>query len=187
MDIFVAKLNAQTTSDQLKELFGQFGNVVSSKLIMDRETGMSKCYGFVEMDDVNDGKTAVEQLNGVDFMGNYIVVKESEQRPQGGRSDFGGGGSRGGFGGGGSRGGFGGGSGGGGSRGGFGGGSGGGGSRGGYGGGSGGGGSRGGYGGGGGGGSRGGYGGGSGGGGGRSDYGNRSGGSRDGGGYNRYE
>ncbi len=142
MDIFVAKLNAQTTSDQLKELFGQFGNVVSSKLIMDRETGMSKCYGFVEMDDVNDVKTAVETLNGSEFMGNFIVVKESEPRSQqpqerrsfggGGRSDFGGGGSRGGFGGGGSRGGFGGGSGGG-SRGGYGGG--GGGSRGGYGGG----------------------------------------------------
>lgn len=183
MDIFVAKLNAQTTSDHLKELFGQFGNVVSSKLIMDRETGMSKCYGFVEMDDVNDVKTAVETLNGSEFMGNFIVVKESEPRSQqpqerrsfggGGRSDFGGGGSRGGFGGGGSRGGFGGG--GGGSRGGYGGGGGSRDNRGGYGGG--GGGSRGGY---GGGGSRGGYGGG----GSRGGY--SGGGSRDGG-YNSYE
>lgn len=182
MDIFVAKLNAQTTSDQLKELFGQFGNVVSSKLIMDRETGMSKCYGFVEMDDVNDVKTAVETLNGSEFMGNFIVVKESEPRSQqpqqerrsfgGGRSDYGGG-SRGGFGGGGSRGGFGGG--GGGSRGGYGGGGGSRDNRGGYGGG--GGGSRGGY---GGGGSRGGYGGG----GSRGGY--SGGGSRDGG-YNSYE
>lgn len=97
MDIFVAKLNAQTTSDNLKELFEQFGNVVSSKVIMDRETGMSKCYGFVEMDDVNDVKAAVEQLNGAEFMGNTIVVKESEPRPQQDRrssdrrQDFGGG------------------------------------------------------------------------------------------------
>jgi RNA recognition motif-containing protein len=86
MDIFVAKLNADTTADQIKELFGQFGNVTSCKLIMDRETGMSKCYGFVEMDNDAEGDSAIEQLNESSFMGNYIVVKKSEPRTQEKRS-----------------------------------------------------------------------------------------------------
>jgi len=100
MDIFVAKLNSDTTADQITELFGQFGKVSSTKLIMDRETGMSKCYGFVEMEDEAEGTAAIQQLNDTNFMGNYIVVKQSEpraqekrsfdRRPQGG----GGGGSR---------------------------------------------------------------------------------------------
>ena len=79
MDIFVAKLSSETTSDQIKELFSQYGQVNSVKLIMDRETGMSKCYGFVEMDD-EEGSAAIEHLNDTNFMGKYIVVKESEPR-----------------------------------------------------------------------------------------------------------
>ncbi|MBN1924535.1 MAG: RNA-binding protein [Prolixibacteraceae bacterium] len=80
MDIFVAKLNADTTADQLKELFAQYGSVLSAKLIMDRETGMSKCYGFVEMEDDSEGSNAIEQLNDTNFMGNFIVVKRSEPK-----------------------------------------------------------------------------------------------------------
>ena len=86
MDIFVAKLNAVTTADEITELFSQFGKVSSTKLIMDRETGMSKCYGFVEMEDEDEGATAIEHLNDTKFMGNYIVVKKSEPRPQEKRS-----------------------------------------------------------------------------------------------------
>lgn len=86
MDIFVAKLNSDTTADQITELFGQFGNVTSCKLIMDRETGMSKCYGFVEMPNDAEGDSAIEHLNETNFMGNYIVVKKSEPRPQEKRS-----------------------------------------------------------------------------------------------------
>lgn len=81
MDIFVAKLNSETTADQIKELFSQYGKVSSTKLIMDRETGMSKCYGFVEMEDEDEGNAAIEHLNDTHFMGNYIVVKKSEPRP----------------------------------------------------------------------------------------------------------
>jgi RNA recognition motif-containing protein len=80
MDIFVAKLNSETTADQIKELFSQYGKVSSTKLIMDRETGMSKCYGFVEMEDESEGNAAIEHLNDTHFMGNYIVVKKSEPR-----------------------------------------------------------------------------------------------------------
>jgi len=81
MDIFVAKLNADSTADEVKELFSQYGKVSSAKLIMDRETGMSKCYGFVEMEDESEGAAAIEHLNDTNFMGNYIVVKQSEPRP----------------------------------------------------------------------------------------------------------
>lgn len=86
MDIFVAKLNADTNADQLTELFGQYGTISSAKVIMDRETGMSKCFGFVEMEDEAEGASAIEHLNDSNFMGNYIVVKRSEPRPQEKRS-----------------------------------------------------------------------------------------------------
>ena len=102
MDIFVAKLNSETTADQITELFSQFGTVDSCKLIMDRETGNSKCYGFVEMNDEAEASAAIEQLNDTNFMGNYIIVKKSEprtqekrsfdKRPAGGRNRIGGGG-----------------------------------------------------------------------------------------------
>ncbi|MGF7137963.1 RNA recognition motif domain-containing protein [Roseimarinus sediminis] len=82
MDIFVAKLNAETTADDLTELFSQFGTVASTKLIMDRETGMSKCYAFIEMINEMEGAAAIEQLNDTKFMGNYLVVKKSEPKPK---------------------------------------------------------------------------------------------------------
>jgi RNA recognition motif-containing protein len=86
MDIFVAKLNSETTPEHLEELFSQFGTVTSSKVIMDRDTGASKCYGFVEMENAEEGSSAIEQLNESEFMGNNIVVKQSEPRNQERRS-----------------------------------------------------------------------------------------------------
>lgn len=88
MNIFVAKLNSQTTSDDLTQLFSQFGNVSDSKVIMDRETGRSKCFGFIEMDDEAEGTAAIEQLNETDFMGSNIVVKKSEPRAEQPRRSF---------------------------------------------------------------------------------------------------
>jgi RNA recognition motif-containing protein len=78
MDIFVAKLNSETNADHLTELFGQFGTVISTKVIMDRDTGSSKGYGFVEMENSEEANTAIAQLNESEFMGNTIVVKLSE-------------------------------------------------------------------------------------------------------------
>jgi RNA recognition motif-containing protein len=97
MDIFVAKLNSITTVEQVTELFSQFGTVSSAKLIMDRDTGKSKCYGFVEMANEAEGANAIQQLNESNFMGNFIVVKQSEPKAQEKRSfdrkpSFGGGG-----------------------------------------------------------------------------------------------
>ncbi|WP_067065950.1 RNA recognition motif domain-containing protein [Roseateles chitosanitabidus] len=151
--LYVGNLAYSVRDESLQEAFGQFGSVTSAKVMMDRETGRSKGFGFVEMATDEEAQAAINGMNGQALEGRAIVVnvaRPREERPGG----FGGGGSRGGFGGGGgSRGGYGGGGGGGGYGGGGGGG---------YGGGGGGG--RGGY--GGGGGSRGGYGGGSSGGGG---------------------
>ncbi len=164
--LYVGNLAYSVRDDSLQQAFSAFGSVTSAKVMMDRETGRSKGFGFVEMGSDAEAQAAINGMNGQALEGRAVVVNEArprEERPGG----FGGGGSRGGYGGGG--GGYGGG-GGGGSYGGGGGGGrspyggGGGGGRGGYGGGGGGGG----YGGGGGGSGRGGYGGG---GGGRGGYG----------------
>jgi RNA recognition motif. (a.k.a. RRM, RBD, or RNP domain) len=169
--LYVGNLAYSVRDESLQQAFGQFGAVTSAKVMMDRETGRSKGFGFVEMGSDAEAQAAINGMNGQALEGRAVVVNEARPREERPGGFGGGGGSRGGYGGGsGGGGGYGGGAGGGGggrspyggggSRGGYGGGSGGGG--GGYGGGGGGGGGRGGYGGGGGG--RGGYGGGDGGG-----------------------
>ena len=82
MNIFVAKLNPGTDADGLEQLFSNYGEVTSTKVIMDRETGRSKCFGFVEMANDADGLKAIEELNDSEFDGNNIVVKKSEPKPE---------------------------------------------------------------------------------------------------------
>lgn len=77
MKIFAAKLSPNTTSESLQALFEQFGIVTSSKVIMDRETGRSKCYGFIEMEDDEQARQAIEALNGVEYEGATIATKEA--------------------------------------------------------------------------------------------------------------
>ena len=89
MNIFVAKLNSTTTSEDLQNLFERFGEVNSAKVIFDRETGSSKGYGFVEMANSEEGNNAINSLNETEFDDREIVVKEA--RP---KDDRGGGGSR---------------------------------------------------------------------------------------------
>ena len=84
MNIFVAKLNYRTTVDQVNDLFANYGNVTSCKIIMDRDTGRSKGYGFVEMDNDEEANVAIEELNDYEFDGQTIVVKESKPRDGGG-------------------------------------------------------------------------------------------------------
>ncbi len=110
--LFVGSLSWGTTQEALKELFSQAGTVESAFVIVDKMTGRSKGFGFVEMSTEEEAQKAVEMFNGQEFEGRTIVVNEArpqEERPQrsGGRGGFGGG-NRGGFGGG-NRGGFGGG------------------------------------------------------------------------------
>ena len=80
MKIFVAKLAFTTTSEDLRSLFEQFGEVESCKVIMDHETGRSKCYGFVEMPNDAEAYKAIVETDETVFMGNELQVKKS--RPQ---------------------------------------------------------------------------------------------------------
>lgn len=82
MKIFVARLNYRTTQESLVDAFSQFGEVASAKVIMDRETGRSKGYGFIEMPDDEAANAAIAALNESDLDGQSIVVKESEERPR---------------------------------------------------------------------------------------------------------
>lgn len=103
MNIFVAKLSYGTTDDDLRAAFEPFGDVDNVKIIMDRETGRSKGYGFVEMPNDEEGEAAIAELNETELDGREIVVKKSTPPAGGGNR----GGGRGGFrGGGGDRGGF---------------------------------------------------------------------------------
>ena len=123
MKLYVGNLSYSTTDADLQRLFGESGTVESATVIMDRDTGRSKGFGFVEMGTDEEAEKAIAEMNGKEMEGRSLTVNEA--RPQAPRT--GGGGGFGG-GGGGGRGGFGGGGGGGrgGSRGGFGGGGGGG-------------------------------------------------------------
>lgn len=103
MNIFVAKLNYSTQTESLQDLFEGFGEVDSAKIIMDRDTGRSKGFGFVEMPNDAEGLAAIEELNDSEFEGSTIVVKKANPRNDDRRG--GGGGYRGGGGGGGYRGG----------------------------------------------------------------------------------
>ncbi len=80
MNIFVAKLNGRTSSEDLKRAFSEFGEVTSSKVIMDYETGNSKGFGFVEMADQDAAYEAIEALNESELDGNVIVVKKAKPR-----------------------------------------------------------------------------------------------------------
>jgi len=86
----VGNLPYQTTSDDLASLFGRVGVVTSAQVIMDRETGRSRGFGFVEMSD-DDGRKAIDELTGADLGGRAITVNEA--RPRAPRT--GGGGDRG--------------------------------------------------------------------------------------------
>jgi len=84
VNIFVAKLSSATTSEDLQALFAEHGSVSSAKVIMDKETGNSKCFGFVEMEDETEGFNAINALNESDFQGRKIVVKKARPREEGG-------------------------------------------------------------------------------------------------------
>ncbi len=80
MNIFVAKLSYSTTGEDLQRLFEQYGSVESAKVIFDRDTGRSKGFGFVEMEDSNAANDAINTLNETEFMDRTIVVKEAKPR-----------------------------------------------------------------------------------------------------------
>lgn len=89
MNIFVAKLNYDTREEDLRYAFEEFGEVSSAKIIMDKFTGRSKGFGFVEMPNDEEAMNAIDELNDSELDGRRIVVKKA--RP---REDRGGGGGR---------------------------------------------------------------------------------------------
>ena len=79
MNIYVGNLPFNTTNQSLEELFAPFGTVVSANVINDRETGRSRGFGFVEMDDASATR-AISDLNGSDFGGRSLTVNEARPR-----------------------------------------------------------------------------------------------------------
>ena len=106
MNIFVGSLPFSLQEADLRESFEAYGAVDSVKIIMDKFTGRSKGFGFVEMPNDDEAQKAINELNGATVQGRAIVVNKSEPRPEGERRSFnsdsrgGGGGNRGGSGGG---------------------------------------------------------------------------------------
>ena len=98
MKLYVGNLNYQTTNANLEELFAAYGEVRSAQVIMDRETGRSKGFGFVEMQDASAAQAAIEALHDKEYQGRRLTVNEARPREDRGG---GGGGGRGGYGGGG--------------------------------------------------------------------------------------
>jgi RNA recognition motif-containing protein len=117
--LYVGNLPFSTDDAQLRSMFEQHGQVVSASIIMDRDTGRPRGFGFVEMADDNEGRNAIQAMNGQSVDGRNIVVNEAKPREarsggfgggggggrsgggRGGYSGGGGGGGRGGYGGGG--------------------------------------------------------------------------------------
>jgi len=80
MNIFVASLPFQLEEADVRQSFEEFGTVSSVKLILDKETGKKRGYGFVEMPDEEEGQKAIDQLNGAEFLGRAISVSKAEAR-----------------------------------------------------------------------------------------------------------
>src|SRR5215468_1680500 len=96
--LFVGNLPYSVTSERLQEAFAQFGTVTSSKVIVDRETGRSRGFAFLEMETDDQGAAAMQAMNGALLDGRSIAVREAVERQPGGGGFGGGGGGCGGFG-----------------------------------------------------------------------------------------
>ena len=101
--LYVGNLTYGVTDSDLQQMFGQFGNVRSAQVIMDRDTGRSKGFGFVEMENDQEAQAAIAALNGKESDGRSLTVNEARPKTEGGGGRGGGGGGRGGYGGGGGR------------------------------------------------------------------------------------
>lgn len=94
--LFVGSLSYSVNDDQLSDAFAQFGTVVSAKVIIDRDTGRSKGFGFVEMSSEEEAQAAVKGMDGKEIGGRNVAVSEVRPQENRERRSFGGGGDRGG-------------------------------------------------------------------------------------------
>ncbi|MCG8572897.1 MAG: RNA-binding protein [Spirochaetes bacterium] len=83
--IYVGNLNYNSTEDQLTDLFAEYGNVLSVKIIEDRFSGRSKGFGFIEMENDDEVLAAISALNGKEFDGRNLKVNEAIDRDNGNR------------------------------------------------------------------------------------------------------
>lgn len=84
MNLFVAGLPYDLDDAELEEIFEKFGKVVSAKVSIDRETGKSRGFGFVQMEKAEDAKEAIEMLKGIFLGKKELIVKAADDRPGGG-------------------------------------------------------------------------------------------------------
>ena len=107
MNIYVGNLSFNTGDAELRDLFAEFGEVSTAQAVVDRDTGRSRGFGFVEMPDQTEAEAAIEALNGKEVDGRELNVNQARPKPDRGGGGGGGrgGGGRGGGGGGGGRGG----------------------------------------------------------------------------------
>jgi RNA recognition motif-containing protein len=96
--LYVGSLSYQTTEQELADLFGQVGQVVSATVITDRDSGRSKGFGFVEMSNDDEARKAIDQLNGTVLGSRQIIVNEARERRDNSYGGNRGGGYRGGSG-----------------------------------------------------------------------------------------
>src|SRR6059036_1577861 len=88
--LYVGNLAYAVNNDDLQQMFGPYGSVQSAQVIMDRDTGRSKGFGFVEMGSDQEAQAAIAALNGKEIEGRALTVNEARPRPEGGRGGSGG-------------------------------------------------------------------------------------------------
>lgn len=88
VNIYVGNLSYRVNDDELRNFFEQFGEVSSAKVVMDRETGRSRGFGFVEMANDDEGKVAVEKANEKELQGRQLKVNEARPREEKPRRNF---------------------------------------------------------------------------------------------------
>lgn len=95
MKLYVGGLAYSVTDEELQQLFAEHGKVISAVVIKDRDSGQSKGFGFVEMEDATEAQNAIKELNGKDVSGRSIMVNEArpqeDRRPRNGGNGGGGG------------------------------------------------------------------------------------------------
>ncbi|MGM0565369.1 MAG: RNA recognition motif domain-containing protein [Bacteroidota bacterium] len=84
MNIYVGNLHYEINEDQLREIFEEYGEVSSAKIINDRETGRSKGFGFVEMANEDEANKAISELNDAELKGRNMRVNQARERTGGG-------------------------------------------------------------------------------------------------------
>ena len=82
MNIYVGNLSYGMSEDELRVAFGAFGQVSAVKILMDRETGRSRGFGFVEMPNTSEAQAAITQLNGKDVGGRALRINEARPREE---------------------------------------------------------------------------------------------------------